>query len=63
MVTCVIDEKGDVQDAAIEKSSNASFNPAALAAVKKWKFKPAKLDGAPVAKKVTIPLKFTVDET
>ncbi len=63
MVSCVIDEKGDVQEAAIEKSSNISFNPSALAAVKKWKFKPAKVDGAPVSKKVTIPLKFTVDES
>jgi protein TonB len=63
MVSCTIDVKGDVQDAAIEKSTNARFNPSALAAVKKWKFKPAKVDGAPVAKKVTSPLKFTVDET
>ena len=63
MITCVIDEKGDVQDPTIEKSSNPSFNPSALAAVKKWKFKPARLDGAPVSKKVTIPLKFTVEET
>ena len=63
MVSCTIDEKGDVTDVSIEKSSNVSFNPAAMAAVKKWKFKPAKVDGAPVAKKVTIPLKFTVDET
>jgi protein TonB len=63
MVSCTIDEKGDVQDVAIEKSSNVSLNTAAMAAVKKWKFKPAKVDGAPVAKKVTIPLKFTVDET
>ena len=63
MISCTIDVKGDVQDVVIEKSSNQSFNPSALAAVKKWKFKPAKIDGEPVAKKVTIPLKFTVDET
>jgi protein TonB len=63
MVSCTIDVKGDVQDVAIEKSSDESFNRHALAALKKWKFKPAKVDGEPVAKKVTIPLKFTVDET
>lgn len=63
MVSCVIDEKGDVQEVSVEKSSNVSFNTSAVAAVKKWKFKPAKVDGAPVSKKVTIPLKFTVDET
>ena len=63
MVSCMIDEKGDVQEVSIEKSSNSAFNPSAMAAVKKWKFKPAKVDGAPVAKKVTIPLKFSLDET
>lgn len=63
MVTCTIDEKGDVQDPTIEKSSNPTFDKPALAAVRKWKFKPAKLDGAAVAKKVTIPLKFTIDES
>ncbi len=63
MISCTIDEKGDVQDPVIEKSSNATFDKPALAAIKKWKFKPAKLDGAAVAKKVTIPLKFTVDES
>ncbi len=63
MVSCTIDEKGDVQDASIEKSSNATFDRPALAAIRKWKFKPAKLDGAAVAKKVTIPLKFTIDES
>jgi protein TonB len=63
MVSCTIDEKGDVQDVTIEKSSNSTFDRPALAAVKKWKFKPAKLDGAAVAKKVTIPLKFSIDES
>lgn len=61
-VKCQIDEKGDVTGAEVEKSSNSAFEPAAVAAVKKWKFKPAKQDGAPVAIRVSIPIKF-VSET
>jgi len=40
MVSCVIDEKGDVQEVAIEEASATNaFDPPALAAVKKWKFR------------------------
>jgi len=62
-VPCTIDEKGDGQDVSVEKSTHVGFTPSAMAAVKRRKFKPAKVDGAPVAKRVTIPLKFTADET
>lgn len=58
---CQIDEKGDVTGAEVEKSSNSAFEPAALSAVKKWKFKPAKQDGAPVPIRVSIPIKFVTE--
>jgi protein TonB len=61
MVSCTIDQKGHVPDAVIERASNPTFDRPALAAEKKWKFKPAELDSASVAKKVTIPLKFSID--
>lgn len=61
MVKCTIDEKGNVTDPEIEKSSNGAFDKPALAALKKWKFKPAKQDGAPVAIKVSIPIKFVFE--
>src|ERR1043165_3757180 len=61
MVKCSIDEQGNVVETAIEKSSNAAFEKPAVAAVKKWKFKPAKQDGAPVAIKVSIPIKFVFE--
>src|SRR5436190_17168712 len=53
MVKCSIDEQGNVTQAEVEKSSNAAFEKPAMAAVKKWKFKPAKQDGNPVAIKVS----------
>ncbi len=61
MVKCTINEQGDVVDPAVEKSSNGAFDQPALAALKKWKFKPAKQDGSPVAIKVSIPIKFVFE--
>jgi protein TonB len=61
MVKCTIDEQGNVTEPTIEKSSNNAFEQPALAALKKWKFKPAKQDGAPVAMKVSIPIKFVFE--
>lgn len=60
-VKCTIDEKGNVTEPEVEKSSNAAFEKPAIAALKKWKFKPAKVDGAPVAIKVSIPIKFVFE--
>lgn len=61
MVKCHIDEQGNVVQAEVEKSSNTAFEKPAMAAVKKWKFKPAKQDGTPVAIKVSIPIKFVFE--
>ena len=61
MVTCLIDEQGNVAESKVEKASNQAFAPCALAALKKWKFKPAQRDGAIVPIHVTIPIKFTLD--
>ena len=61
VVKCTIDEQGNVVDPTVEKSSNNAFEKPALAALKKWKFKPAKQDGAPVAIKVSIPIKFVFE--
>ena len=61
MVKCVIDEQGNVADPSVEKSSNAAFEKPAVEALRKWKFKPAKQDGTPVAIKVSIPIKFVYE--
>jgi protein TonB len=61
MVKCSIDEQGNVIETEIEKSSNVAFEKPAVAALKKWKFKPAKQDGTPVAIKVSIPIKFVFE--
>lgn len=61
MVKCTVDEQGNVIDPTVEKSSNAAFEKPALAALKKWKFKPGKQDGNPVATRVSIPIKFVTE--
>ncbi|MES2697976.1 MAG: energy transducer TonB [Verrucomicrobiota bacterium] len=61
MIKCEIDAQGNVTSAEVEKSSNAAFEKPAVAAVKKWKFKPAKQDGTPIAIKVSIPIKFVFE--
>lgn len=45
----VIDEKGNVTRARTLKSSGPKIDAAALAALRQWKFKPATLNGKPVA--------------
>jgi len=61
-VATVVDETGTVTSCSVTKSSNVEFEAAALAAVKRWKFKPAQKDGAPVKMRVTIPIRFNIDE-
>lgn len=60
-VSCLIDEKGNVTEPKIVKASNEAFAQPALEALSKWKFKPAKKDGAAVAIRVNIPVQFNVD--
>lgn len=61
-VSIVIDEKGKVASAQVVKSSNPDFDAPALAAVKKWTFKPGKKDGVAVKTKVTVPLRFDLED-
>lgn len=65
-VSFVIDEEGNVKDPIVHDSSGLkSFEKAALKAVKKWKYSPAKLDGEPVEQcdsKVQLDFKLSNDE-
>jgi periplasmic protein TonB len=61
-VSIVIDETGAVVSATVTKSSHPDFEAPAVTAIKKWKFKPAQKNGAPVKMKVTVPLRFNVEE-
>jgi periplasmic protein TonB len=58
VVSCNIDDKGNVTEAKVEKASNPAFEKPALAAIVQWRFKPARENGAAVAITVQIPIKF-----
>jgi protein TonB len=61
-VTIVIDEKGTVISAKVAKSTHPDFEAPALAAIKKWTFRPAKKDGVAVKVGVTIPIRFDLED-
>ncbi len=61
VVTMVIDENGDVLAAESNKATNEGFKEPAVAAVKKWKFNPAKVAGKPCKVKVAIPIRFAAE--
>lgn len=61
-VSIIIDEEGNVVKGTVAKSTNPEFEKPALDAVERWKFKPAKKDGNAVKVKVTVPLRFSVEE-
>jgi protein TonB len=63
MVKCTVDDQGNVAETSVAKTSNEAFDKSALAAVKKWKFKPARQDGNPISVQVTIPIKFVAQES
>jgi len=57
-----IDESGNVVEVKVAKTENEVFNSAAIEAGKKWKFKPAILNGKPVAVWITVPFRFKLAE-
>lgn len=61
VVICTVDEEGNVKEPEVQKSTHSGFNRAAVDAVRRWKFKPAKQNGAPVARKISIPVKFVAE--
>ena len=57
-----VNEKGEVVDPKVLKSTNPQFEQPALDAIVKWKFKPGRKDGAPAKMKIAIPLQFKIDD-
>ncbi|MBW8868454.1 MAG: energy transducer TonB [Acidobacteria bacterium] len=55
-LTVLIDEKGAVTDAVMTKPIHAAYDPALVAAAKRWHFQPATVDGRPVKYRVTYPI-------
>jgi TonB family protein len=58
VVEVVVNEKGDVTDARIQKSVYPVFDPQLVAAAHQWKFRPALKDGQPVSYRTYIEVKL-----
>lgn len=58
VVNFIVDSQGNVVLPRVLKSSNDGFNPYAIAAVKRWRFKPATIDGHPVNCMMSVPIVF-----
>lgn len=60
MLKLVIDSKGDVRKVEIVSGEHLDvFRKPAIKTIQRWRFKPARLKGKPVAVLVTLPLEFT----
>lgn len=62
VVAFVINEKGSPEEVQVASATDAAFGEAAVEAVKTWRFKPGRKDGAPVKVTVRQKLKFHLDE-
>lgn len=62
VVAFTVDEKGNVADPQVEKCTRSEFEKPAVEAVKKWKFKPARQNGTPIARRVSVPIHFAVQK-
>jgi len=61
LIVCVVDEKGQVVSATVRQSAgHPDLDKAAVAAVNKWKFKPASKGGRNVRATCTVPFNFEV---
>lgn len=61
-VAVVIDERGAVVDATVAKSTHADFERPSVEALKSWRFRPARVGGAAVKVRVTVPMHFSVQD-
>ena len=52
VVIFIVDENGRVQDPKVQRTTNPSFDRSAIAAIKQWKFEPAKVQGRAVSSRL-----------
>ena len=62
LLSATIDETGKVVKVAVKRSDNDLFSKAAVDALKKCTFTPAKQNDKPVTTTIDIPIKFLLDE-
>ncbi len=64
LITCMVDETGKVVSTSVKKSAgNGELDKAAIAAVTKWKFKPAQKSGRNMRSTCVVPFNFEVKKS
>ena len=58
VVVFTVRTDGKVADASVVEADDVLFGEAATAAIRKWRFRPAEVKGAPVACRMTLPFVF-----
>jgi TonB family protein len=58
-ITMIVSPTGQPEQVQVSEATHPRFAEAAVAAVKKWQFKPATKDGQPVAVQWTVPIQFS----
>jgi TonB family protein len=58
----VVDKKGKVVNPVVTRSNNPAFDQPAIAALLKWKFEPASIDGSPVETEMSVPIIFSFND-
>ncbi|MDF9834138.1 protein TonB [Ereboglobus sp. PH5-5] len=58
----LVDERGDVRDVTVTRSSHREFEAPAIQAVQKWKFRPGKKGGKAVITRMQIPIAFNLND-
>lgn len=61
LVDFIVDSKGRVRNVQAVRSSRPDFEEAACRAVAKWRFKPGRKGGLPVAVHMQVPMVFSLD--
>lgn len=62
VVVFIVDERGRVQEASVQSSTDSAFNNSALSAVKQWRFEPAQRKGKPAPDRMRVPINFPKQE-
>lgn len=57
-VIFIVNQRGRVEEAKVQRSSHDIFEQPALAAVKQWKFEPGQRNGEPVRFRMRVPITF-----
>lgn len=58
-LSLVVDETGATRDISVVRSPDPQFNVPAIRVVRSMRFRPARLNGAPVAVRLELPVAFT----